>query len=213
VPEVLDMPQIADRGFLKHYDDVPGVGRDIDVVTTGVKLDGAAVSVDDPPPELGQDNAAIWGALGSRPRRDRAAQEGGRDMSGGASDVSDWWRDRDHRHGAGPDPPARPPDRGADRRLTFPQMIWLMTRGEMPSRRRRGFWNRARRGGGSRAASALHRRGAHGGDLRARPQRRDGRAAVNMLDDVHGGAGEQAVELMGWIDAAARGGRGPRPPP
>jgi crotonobetainyl-CoA:carnitine CoA-transferase CaiB-like acyl-CoA transferase len=67
VPEVLDMPQIADRGFLKHYNNVPGVGRDIDVVTTGVKLDRAAISVDAPPPELGQDNADIWGALGLSP--------------------------------------------------------------------------------------------------------------------------------------------------
>jgi crotonobetainyl-CoA:carnitine CoA-transferase CaiB-like acyl-CoA transferase len=64
VPEVLREPQIAGRGFLKRYDDVPGVGRDIEVVTTGVKLDGAAVSVDDPPPELGQDNQGVWGALG-----------------------------------------------------------------------------------------------------------------------------------------------------
>jgi citrate synthase len=31
-------------------------------------------------------------------------------------------------------------------------------------------------------------------------------SAVNMLDDVHGGAGEQAVELMGWIDAAVAEG-------
>jgi crotonobetainyl-CoA:carnitine CoA-transferase CaiB-like acyl-CoA transferase len=57
--------------------DVPGVGRDIEVVTTGVKLDGAAVSVEDPPPELGQDNAAIWGALGlSTEEIERLRQEG-----------------------------------------------------------------------------------------------------------------------------------------
>jgi crotonobetainyl-CoA:carnitine CoA-transferase CaiB-like acyl-CoA transferase len=77
VPEVLQTPQIADRGFLKHYSDVPGVGRDIDVVTTGVKLDGHAVSVEAPPPELGQDNAAIWGALGVEPQEiERLRQEG-----------------------------------------------------------------------------------------------------------------------------------------
>lgn len=67
VPEVLQAPQIADRGFLKRYADAPGVGRDIDVVTTGVKLDGSAIGVDAPPPELGQDNAEIWGALGVAP--------------------------------------------------------------------------------------------------------------------------------------------------
>jgi len=64
VPEVLAMPQVADRGFLAGYADVPGVGRDISVVTTGIKLDGEAPTVDAPPPELGQDNDAIWGALG-----------------------------------------------------------------------------------------------------------------------------------------------------
>jgi formyl-CoA transferase len=67
VPEILQAPVIADRGFLKRYTDVPGVGRDIDVVTTGVKLDGAAVTVDAPPPELGQDNDAVWGELGLNP--------------------------------------------------------------------------------------------------------------------------------------------------
>jgi formyl-CoA transferase len=67
VPEILQAPVIADRGFLKRYTDVPGVGRDIDVVTTGVKLDGAAVTVDAPPPELGQDNNAVWGELGLNP--------------------------------------------------------------------------------------------------------------------------------------------------
>ncbi len=64
VPEVLDMPQIADRGFLHRFPDVPGVGRDIAVVTTGVKIDGAPLTVDKPPPELGQDNSDIYGSLG-----------------------------------------------------------------------------------------------------------------------------------------------------
>ncbi len=64
VPEVLEMPQIADRGFLAHYQDVPGVGRDITVATTGIKLNGTAPTVDDPPPELGQDNDDIWASLG-----------------------------------------------------------------------------------------------------------------------------------------------------
>ncbi len=67
VPEVLQAPVIADRGFLKRYAYVPGVGREIELVTTGVKLDGAAVSVNTPPPELGQDNDAVWGELGLSP--------------------------------------------------------------------------------------------------------------------------------------------------
>lgn len=64
VPEVLKMPQIADRGFLARFENVPGVDRDIDVVRTGVKLDGEAPFVEAPPPELGQDNEAIWAELG-----------------------------------------------------------------------------------------------------------------------------------------------------
>lgn len=64
VPEVLEMPQVADRGFLARFEDVPGVGRDIDVVTTGIKLDGVALTVETPPPELGQDNDSIWAELG-----------------------------------------------------------------------------------------------------------------------------------------------------
>lgn len=64
VPDVLETPQIRDRGFLHPFSNVPGVGRDIEVVTTGIQVDGAACTVDRPPPELGQDADTIWGALG-----------------------------------------------------------------------------------------------------------------------------------------------------
>lgn len=68
VPEVLASPQVADRGFLHRFDDVPGVARDIQTVTTGVKLDGAAPTVPTPPPQLGAHNSQIWGALGLAPQ-------------------------------------------------------------------------------------------------------------------------------------------------
>jgi formyl-CoA transferase len=64
VPEVLAMPQVADRGFVQRFENAPGVGRDIDVVTVGVKLDGAAPTVSDPPPRLGEHNDTIWRELG-----------------------------------------------------------------------------------------------------------------------------------------------------
>jgi crotonobetainyl-CoA:carnitine CoA-transferase CaiB-like acyl-CoA transferase len=77
VPEVLTTSQVADRGFLKDYNDVPGVGRDIRLVTTGIKLDGSAPTVANPPPELGQDNARIWGSLGlAEADLDRLKKEG-----------------------------------------------------------------------------------------------------------------------------------------
>ena len=64
VPEALALPQVADRGFLDSFADVPGVGRDITVATTGIKLDGAPPKVATPPPELGAHNAQVWGSLG-----------------------------------------------------------------------------------------------------------------------------------------------------
>lgn len=67
VPQVLTAPQVADRGFLNHFDDVPGVGRPIDLVRTGFKIDGAAPTVGTPPPTLDQHAAEIWGELGLSP--------------------------------------------------------------------------------------------------------------------------------------------------
>lgn len=64
VPEVLAHEQVADRGMLATFADVPGVGRDITVLRTGIKLDGAAPAVATPPPCLGQHNAEIYGSLG-----------------------------------------------------------------------------------------------------------------------------------------------------
>ncbi|WGW04739.1 CaiB/BaiF CoA transferase family protein [Tropicibacter oceani] len=77
VPEVLEMPQVADRGFLKRYENVPGVGRDIQVATTGIKLDGAAPTVDDPPPMLGQHNDTVWAELGLSPDDVKTLKESG----------------------------------------------------------------------------------------------------------------------------------------
>lgn len=77
VPEVLEAPQVADRGFLQSYADAPGVGRDVRVVTTGVKMDGASLSVETPPPELGETNDAVWGALGLSPEEIDALRKDG----------------------------------------------------------------------------------------------------------------------------------------
>ncbi|MXN66659.1 CoA transferase [Stappia sp. GBMRC 2046] len=64
VPEILAHEVVASRGMLADFADVPGVGRDITVLRTGVKLDGAPPSVESPPPVLGQDNREIYAALG-----------------------------------------------------------------------------------------------------------------------------------------------------
>jgi len=64
VPGILRHSQVADRDFLARYDHVPGVGRAIELVRTGVTLDGVRPAVDAPPPELGQDSDAILAELG-----------------------------------------------------------------------------------------------------------------------------------------------------
>lgn len=77
VPEVLEMPQVAERGFLGQFENVPGVGRDIQVATTGIKLDGSAPAVAAPPPILGQHNIEIWSELGlSTEDIEKLAKEG-----------------------------------------------------------------------------------------------------------------------------------------
>jgi len=64
VPEVLAHPQVAERGMRARFEDVPGVDRPVEVLRTGVKIDGAPPAVDAPPPELGAHNAEVYGTLG-----------------------------------------------------------------------------------------------------------------------------------------------------
>jgi formyl-CoA transferase len=64
VPEILAHPQIAERGMLTEFKDAPGTGRDVTLARIAVKMDGEALGVDAPPPELGADNEEIFGQLG-----------------------------------------------------------------------------------------------------------------------------------------------------
>ena len=83
VPEILDHPQIAGRGLIAEYCGVPGTGghghadRDVRVVRTGFKLDGAAPEVVAPPPLLGEHNEEIYGALGASPEEIKGLAEEG----------------------------------------------------------------------------------------------------------------------------------------
>jgi len=64
VAEALEHPQVADRGMLATYENVPGVGRDVRLVRTGFKVNGQAPSVAAPPPMLGEHTDSILAELG-----------------------------------------------------------------------------------------------------------------------------------------------------
>lgn len=64
VAQALAHPQVAQRGMVAQFDDAPGVGRDIRLLRTGFKLDGAAPAVDTPPPRLGEHTLSLLAELG-----------------------------------------------------------------------------------------------------------------------------------------------------
>ena len=91
--------------------------------------------------------------------------------------------------------------------VTFPQMIWLMTRGTLPSQTEAKLLECALVAAvdhGPQAPSIAAARMAVTCGLGLNGALA---SAVNMLDDVHGGAGEQAVELYGWADESIRSGQ------
>lgn len=77
VPEILGHPQITGRGLLARFEDVPGVGRSIDVMRVGAMIDGRRPAVADPPPVLGLDTDDILGSLGYRPDEIAAMRKAG----------------------------------------------------------------------------------------------------------------------------------------
>jgi len=77
VPEVLASEQLQARSLLCHYEDVPGVGRPIDLIGSGVKLNGQATGVSEPPPTLGQHTRAILTELGVSPPEIEALEQAG----------------------------------------------------------------------------------------------------------------------------------------
>lgn len=75
VPQALEHPQIAGRGMVGTFENVPGVGRDVRLVRTGFKVDGEAPRVDTPPPTLGQHSEDILADLGYSPAEIKALKE------------------------------------------------------------------------------------------------------------------------------------------
>lgn len=85
--------------------------------------------------------------------------------------------------------------------VSFPQMIWLMVRGDLPTAEQSRLLEAALVAAvdhGPHAPSIAIARMAVSCGL---PLNGAMASAVNTLDDVHGGAGQQAVELFHVIDA------------
>lgn len=85
--------------------------------------------------------------------------------------------------------------------VSFPQMIWLMLRGELPAPREAALFEAALVASvdhGPHAPSIAISRMAVSCGL---PLNGAMASAINALDDVHGGAGQQAVELYDDIIA------------
>ena len=90
--------------------------------------------------------------------------------------------------------------------VSFPQMIWLMLRGEMPSADQGELLEAALVSAvdhGPQAPSIAIGRMAVTCGL---PLNSAMASAINVLDDVHGGAGEQCMELYDDIDRRIREG-------
>ena len=88
-------------------------------------------------------------------------------------------------------------------RVRFPDMIWLMLRGELPSREQGDLLEAAMVPGvdhGPHAPSIAIARMAVTCGL---PVNGAMASAINVLDDIHGGPGQQCMELYREIDAAA----------
>lgn len=92
--------------------------------------------------------------------------------------------------------------------VSFPQMIWLMLRGELPEAREAALFEAALVASvdhGPHAPSIAISRMAVSCGL---PLNGAMASAINALDDVHGGAGQQAVELYDDIIARIEGDPG-----
>jgi crotonobetainyl-CoA:carnitine CoA-transferase CaiB-like acyl-CoA transferase len=64
VPEVLEHPQVVERGLIKRFASAPGVERDVSVVRAGFRLAHGDPEPDAPPPALGADTDRILAELG-----------------------------------------------------------------------------------------------------------------------------------------------------
>ena len=116
------------------------------------------------------------------------------------SDVSDWWQTaiidmepgRIHLRGH--------PIQNLIGNVSFPEMIWLMVRGDQPTPDQAKLFEAALVSAVDHGPQAPSIAAARMAVTCGLPLNNAMASAVNMLGDVHGGAGEQAVELFQHIE-------------
>ncbi len=118
------------------------------------------------------------------------------------SDVADWWRTAIIDMEPGRIALRGHPIEEIIGTASFAQTIWLMTRGAMPSEAEAHLLEAALVAGVDHGPQAPSIAAARMAVTCGLPLNNAMASAVNMLGDVHGGAGEQAVELYHAIDAA-----------
>ncbi len=122
------------------------------------------------------------------------------------NDVSDWWRTEIIDMAPGQIRLRGHKIEDLIGNVSFPKMIWLMVRGDMPTDAEATLFEAALVAAvdhGPQAPSIAAARMAVTCGLGLNGAMA---TAINMLDDVHGGAGEQAIELFGWINNAMKNG-------
>ncbi len=118
------------------------------------------------------------------------------------SDVSDWWRTSIIEMEPGVIRFRGQPIEDLIGTVSFPQMIWLMLRGDFPTKAQAALLEAALVAAVDHGPQAPSIAAARMAVTCGLPLNNAMASAVNMLGDVHGGAGEQAVELYERIDAA-----------
>jgi CoA:oxalate CoA-transferase len=68
IPEVLQEPQVAERGMTKRFDGVLPEGQALTVVRGGFLVDGRAPLPASPPPKLGEHSEQVLGGVAARPK-------------------------------------------------------------------------------------------------------------------------------------------------
>lgn len=128
-------------------------------------------------------------------------------MTGPSRDVSDWWTTSIIDMAPGQIRFRGRPIEDLIGSVSFPQMIWLLTRGDLPTEAQARLLECALVAAvdhGPQAPSIACARMAVTCGLGLNGAMA---SAVNFLDDVHGGSGEQAVELYTLIDGLAAEGK------